>query len=183
MSERGDGERTTTTTWRRKSTSNTRDGGTRTWNMTSMFVTELTSQSPMGSLKAWATYSAARVGQSCGVSSDVGARGWGTDDDDMAMQEQQQHAGWRNTYIEHAIHGRHRAHVPITDGLIEDRGFLQGSEGRVAVRSERRSLDGIEDGRRRRRRHADARTATREMEEHVRRTCSPCPSPSSCPRY
>jgi hypothetical protein len=27
----------------------------------------------------------------------------GTEDDDMATQEQQ-HAGWRNTYIEHLIH-------------------------------------------------------------------------------
>ena len=42
MSERGDGERTTTT-WRRKS-SNTRDGGSRTPNMPFMSVTELVSQ-------------------------------------------------------------------------------------------------------------------------------------------
>ena len=54
-------------------------------------------------------------------------------DDDMATLEQQQHAGWRNTYIEHAVHVRHRAHVPITDGLIKDRGKLQRSEGRAAV--------------------------------------------------
>jgi hypothetical protein len=74
------------------------------------------------------------------VSSDVGARGWGTgDDDDTAMQEQQQHAGWRTTYREHVPHVRHRAHVPITDGLIEGLGSLQRSEGRAAVRSERRS--------------------------------------------
>ena len=53
-----------------------------------MFVTELTSQSPMGSLKAKASYSAARLGRPCGVSGDLGARGWGTDDDDMATQEQ-----------------------------------------------------------------------------------------------
>jgi hypothetical protein len=39
-----------------------------------------------------ANYSTARVGQSCGMSSDVGARGWETDDDDMATLEQQ-HAG------------------------------------------------------------------------------------------
>jgi hypothetical protein len=57
-----------------------------------MSVTELTSQSPMGSLKTVAPYSAARDGRPCGVSSDVGARGWGTDDDDMATLEQQ-HAG------------------------------------------------------------------------------------------
>ena len=50
--------------------------------------------------------------------------------------EQQQHAGWRSTYIEHASHVRHRAHVPITDGLIEDRGFLQYDEGRAVVWSE-----------------------------------------------
>jgi hypothetical protein len=91
------------------------------------------SQSPMGSLKASAPYSAARDGWPCGVSSNVGARGWGTDDDDTAMQEQQQHAGWRNTYIEHPIHVRHRARVPITDGLIEGLGKLQRSEGRAAV--------------------------------------------------
>ena len=103
--------------------------------MLAMFVTELTSQSPMGLLKAAVYYSAARDGRPCGVSSDVGARGWGTDDDDMATQPQQ-HAGWRNTYREHARHVRHRAHVPITDGLIEDSGILQHSEGRAAVRSE-----------------------------------------------
>jgi len=79
----------------------------------------------------------ARVGQSCGVSSDVGARGWGTDDDDMATLEQQ-HARWRNTYLEHETHVRHRARVPITDGLIEGRGNLQRIEGRAAVWSEQR---------------------------------------------
>jgi hypothetical protein len=62
--------------------------------MTAMFVTELTSQSPMGWLKVSAAYSAARDGRPCGVSGDLGARGWGTDDDDMATQEQQ-HAGLR----------------------------------------------------------------------------------------
>jgi hypothetical protein len=50
----------------------------------------------------------------------------------MATQEQQ-HAGWRGTYIEHVAHVRHRAHVPITDGLIEGLGNLQRSEGRAAV--------------------------------------------------
>ncbi len=91
-------------------------------------------------MKAVALYSAARDGRPFGVSSDVGARGWGTDgDDDMATLEQQQHAGWRNTYKEHALHVRHRAHVPITDGLIEGSGKLQRSEGRAAVWSERRS--------------------------------------------
>ncbi len=56
------------------------------------------------------------------------------DDDDMATLEQQQHAGWRNTYSEHASHVRHRAHVPVTDGLSEGRGRLRRSEGRAAVR-------------------------------------------------
>jgi len=75
--------------------------------MPDMFVTELVSQSPMGWLKAKANYSAARVGRPCGVSSDVGARGWGTGGDgDMATLEQQ-HAGWRNTYPEHGVHVRH----------------------------------------------------------------------------
>jgi hypothetical protein len=55
------------------------------------------------------------------------------DDDDMATLEQQQHAGWRNTYIEHAVHVRHRAHVPVTDGLIEGFGIRQRSAGRAAV--------------------------------------------------
>jgi hypothetical protein len=53
----------------------------------------------------------------------------------MATQEQQKHAGWRSTYLEHASHVRHRAHVPITD-LIEGIGILQRSEGRAAVWSE-----------------------------------------------
>ncbi len=68
------------------------------------------------------------------MSGDLGAKGWGMgDDDDTATLEQQQHAGWRNTYLEHASHVRHRAHVPITDGLIEGSGILQRSEGRAAV--------------------------------------------------
>jgi hypothetical protein len=52
--------------------------------------------------------------------------------DNMATLEQQ-HAGWRGTYIEHGIHIRHRAHIPITDGLIEGLGSLQRSEGRAVV--------------------------------------------------
>jgi hypothetical protein len=107
--------------------------------MPSMFVTELTSQPPMGWLKALAAYSAARDRLPHGVSRDLGARGKGTaDDDNTATLEQQQHAGWKNTYEEHAFHGRHRAHVPISDGLIEGIGFLHLSEGRVAVWSEPR---------------------------------------------
>ncbi len=54
------------------------------------------------------------------------------DDDDMATLEQQ-HAGWRSTYIEHVLHVRHRAHVQITDGLIEGNGKLHRSAGRAAV--------------------------------------------------
>ena len=85
-------------------------------------------------MKAAAFYSAARDGRPCGVSGDLGARGWGTDDeDDTGTLEQQQHAGWSSTYSEHARHVRHRAHVPITDGLIEGLGNLQRSEGREAV--------------------------------------------------
>jgi hypothetical protein len=82
-----------------------------------------------------------------GVSSDLGARGRATgDEDDTAMQEQQQHAGWRNTYVEHVLHVRHLTHVPCTDGLIEGIGTLQCSEGRAAVWSERRSRsEGIGD--------------------------------------
>ena len=80
------------------------------------------------------------------MNSDLGARGWGTGDDDMATLEQQ-HAGWRNTYPEHGIHVRHRAHVPSTDGLIEGIGILQRSEGRAAVWSERRSRsEGMRNG-------------------------------------
>ena len=71
------------------------------------------------------------------MSGDLGARVQGTgDDDDTATLEQQQHARWRSTYREHAIHLRHRAHVPITDGLIEGLGVLQRSEGRVGGRVE-----------------------------------------------
>jgi len=69
-----------------------------------------------------------------------------TDDDDNTATQEQQHARWRSTYLEHALHARHRARVPLTDVLIEGPGFLQGSEGRVAVRSEQRSRsEGIGD--------------------------------------
>ena len=54
------------------------------------------------------------------MSDDLGKTGWGTaDDDDTAMQEQQQHAGWRNTYIEHVRHVRHRARVPARQVWVE----------------------------------------------------------------
>ena len=67
--------------------------------------------------------------------------------DDAGTQPQQQ-TGWRSTYSEHGTHVLHRAHVPITDGLIEGLGTLQRSEGRAAVWSERRPRkDGMGDGR------------------------------------
>jgi len=75
----------------------------------------------------------ARGGQSCGVSSDLGAGIWDNDDDHKATLEQQQHAGWWSTYIEHALHVSQRAHFPISDGLIEGLGMLQRSEVRTAV--------------------------------------------------
>ena len=66
---------------------------------------------------------------------------------DDAGTQPQQHAGWRNTYHEHPLHVRHRAHVPITDGLIEGPSKLQRSEGRAAVWSEQRSRsEGIGNG-------------------------------------
>jgi hypothetical protein len=87
--------------------------------------------------------------------------------DNMATLEQQ-HAGWRITYLEHVLHVRHRAHVPITDGLIEGIGILQRSEGRAAVwREQRCRSEGMGDGRQR---HGDAIAATRGMEDHVPRT-------------
>ncbi len=55
------------------------------------------------------------------------------DDDDTATLEQQQHTRWKSTYIEHVLHVRHRAHVPLTDVLNEGSGILQRSEGRAAV--------------------------------------------------
>ena len=41
------------------------------------------------------------------------------DNDDTATPEQQQHAGWRNTYNEHAVHVRHRARVPARQVWVE----------------------------------------------------------------
>ena len=56
--------------------------------------------------------------------------------------------------------------VPRADVLVEDSGYLQHGEGRAVVWRERRSRsEGMGDGRRR---HGDARAATRGMEEHVR---------------
>ncbi len=95
-----------------------------------------------------ASYSTARVGRPCGVSSDLGETRWGTDGDgDVAGQREEQGARRRNTNKKHAGHDRHRAHVPITDRLIEGSGFLQHGEGRAAVWSERRSRsEGTGDG-------------------------------------
>ena len=50
-------------------------------------------------------------------------------------RQQRQHA-WRNTYREHETHVRHRARVPFTNGLVEGRGILRFSQGRVCVWSE-----------------------------------------------
>jgi hypothetical protein len=96
------------------------------------------------------------------------SEGMGDGDDDTATQEQQ-HAGWRNTYREHVLHVRHRAHVPLTDGLIEGLGRLQRSEGRAAVwREQRCRSEGMGDGRR-------TTQATQEQQhagwrKHVQRT-------------
>ncbi len=106
------------------------------------------------------------------------SRSKGTGDDDIIATQQQHHVWRRNTYTEHLLHGRHRAHVPVANGLIEAIGSLQRSEGRAAVSSEQRSRsEGIGNGRRRRS-HSYARSciavtsscsraATRGMEEHV----------------
>ena len=107
------------------------------------------------------------------MSSDLRARGWGSDDDDMATQEQQQHAGWRNTYPEHGVHVRHRAHVPITDRLIEGSGKLQRSEGRAAVWREQRSRseemgDDDDTATLEQQQHAGWRNTYREHFRHVR---------------
>jgi hypothetical protein len=68
--------------------------------------------------------------------SERGDMGWTTAAAEDTATLEHQHAGWRITYVEHPLHVRHRAHVPITDGLIEDRGFLQHGEGRAVVWSE-----------------------------------------------
>ncbi len=73
-------------------------------------------------------------------------RGWGEGVDLGARRILKK--GWRNTYLEHPFHVRHRAHVPVTDGLIEGLSKLHRSEGRAAVWSERRSRsERMRDGR------------------------------------
>ena len=100
------------------------------------------------------------------------SEGTAADDDDTATQEQQLHAGWRNTYSEHVAHVRHRAHVPVTDVLIEGRSFLQRSEGRAAVWSERRSrsegMDDEDDTATQEQQHARWRNTYIEHASHVR---------------
>ena len=71
------------------------------------------------------------------------------------------------------VHVRHRAHVPITDGLIEGSGILQRSEGRAAVGV---SDLGARDRGRMTTNMATRAAATRGVEEHVPRTCRSCSS-------
>ena len=52
---------------------------------------------------------------------------------------------WENTYIEHIAHVRHRARVPVTDGLVERNGTLQYIEGRMAAWSDRVHSKGRDD--------------------------------------
>jgi hypothetical protein len=42
-------------------------------------------------------------------------------------------SGEKHVQLEHETHVRHRARVPVTDGLVEGLGFLQCNEGRMAV--------------------------------------------------
>jgi hypothetical protein len=96
------------------------------------------------------------------------------DENDTATLEQQLHAGWRNTYSEHVAHVRHRAHVPVTDVLIEGKSFLQRSERRAAVRSERRPRsEGIgigdeDDTATQEQQHARRRNTYKEHLTHIR---------------
>ena len=85
-----------------------------------------------------------------------------------AMRQQQ--AGWRNTYIEHATHVRHRARVPSTNVLIEGKGILQYSRGRMVAWSERRyPSEGTGDDETATQRHQQARwrITYKEHESHV----------------
>ena len=70
----------------------------------------------------------------------------------------------RNTYVEHILHGRHRARVPVTDGLVEGIGILQQCiQGRMAVSSERRDIQDIHKTVRRQRSRSNRRAETRTM--------------------
>jgi hypothetical protein len=64
-----------TRTARKQQQRNNKRRGARTKNMLYMFVTELVSQSPMGWLKALASYSATRDGWPCDVSDDAWREG------------------------------------------------------------------------------------------------------------
>ena len=83
-----------------------------------------------------------------------------TQNGEEATQQEQQ-AG-RNSYLEHASHGRRRARVPGTDGLVEGGGTLQQCiQGRMAVSSERRDIQGIHKTVRRQRSRSNRRAETR----------------------
>ena len=85
-----------------------------------------------------------------------------TQNGEEATQQKQQ-AG-RNTYVEHIRHGRHRARVPVTDGLVEDSGFLQQCiQGRMAVSSERQDIQWIHKTVRRQRSRSNRRAETRTL--------------------
>jgi hypothetical protein len=116
-------------TTRKQRQRNNKRRETRTANMLPMFVTELVSQSPMGWLNSLASYSATRDGWPCDVRVDARKEG-GRDDEETTTAKQQ---AARNTYSEHVTHVRHRARVPVTDGLVEFPGILQCNEGRMAV--------------------------------------------------
>ena len=70
----------------------------------------------------------------------------------------------RNTYQEHIRHGRHRARVPGTNGLVEGCGILQQCiQGRMAVSSERRDIQWIHKTVRRQRSRSNRRAETRTL--------------------
>ena len=78
-----------------------------------------------------------------------------------ATQKQQ---ACKNTYGEHKTHIRHRAHVPATDGVVEGNDILQYIQGRMAVSSERRDIQEIQNKARKQssdKRRAETRTANK----------------------
>jgi hypothetical protein len=78
-----------------------------------------------------AVYSAARDGWPCDVSVDARREAGKQYDGEEATTIVKQQAA-RTTYLEHTSHVRHRAHVPVTDGLIELPGILHCNKGRRA---------------------------------------------------
>jgi len=64
-------------------------------------------------------------------------------DTSMCQQEAQGRTA-HNTYPEQARHVRYRAHVPISDGLIEFVGILRYGEGQMSARSEHRRTWGTD---------------------------------------